>query len=703
MHKAFRNVPFDTHYGKEVAKWWYVQFTRPQVALAPEEWVNDASIDTDTKQSKKGKKKKTMWMWWIDSFAGMLAWKPSKKKGKKWADIVSDSNVKEPKDKHAMHKELEHLVMLPDNEYKPKMISSTLRKFIVKVEDEYKQTIDDFRSHIAPSYREMQPWSFNLSGMYGKTYFVHRYPSYVDFLWIRDLIAMYGKWDMSWYIYPTDDAHIKWMLKKRATALKAEIHESQSKWITIDTETEIEYRDVESIREKLATREERYFETSYYVNVYADDTEKLREEWRKFEQKLAWFWMSSKVANFRMDEWMVSCAPLWIDDLAISRSSVTTSLWGSFPFMSNDLIDPTGILYGINSHTWSLVIFDRFSKKLTNANSVVLATSWAWKSFAVKLEILRYLMLDVDIIVIDPENEYKDLSDKVWGQYVNIAVNSSQYVNPFDLPPQIEDRDYRPWDLLRSQIMSLIWLFNVLLWWLSPEDEAILDKAIQAAYALKEITFEDDKTDGKTIPRMEDLLYTLESMTGGDNLAIRLSKYVTWTFGQLFNTATNIDLNNKLTVFSIRDLEEALKTPAMYNVLNYIWTRVRAHKRKRLLIVDEAWIMMQHDMSANFLFGLIKRARKYGLWVTTITQDVEDFVRSPYGKPIVSNSSMQLLLKQSTISMKSLSNVFDLSEAEKQRLVSANVWEGLFFAWNQHVWVRILASPQEKNFITTDI
>ncbi|USN54103.1 MAG: ATP-binding protein [Candidatus Peribacteria bacterium] len=382
-----------------------------------------------------------------------------------------------------------------------------------------------------------------------------------------------------------------------------------------------------------------------------------------------------KPANQRMDEGQTSMLPLAIDDLNIPRSMITTSLAGSFPFISNDLIENTGILYGVNLHTGSLVIFDRFSNNLPNANSIVLATSGAGKSFAVKLEILRYLLLGIDVIVIDPENEYKTLTEKVGGTYINISVNSSQYINPFDMPPRIEDIEYGVGDLLRSQILNLISLIGVLVGGITPAEEALLDKALQATYALKEITTDNDDVSNKSFPLMEDLLHVLDGMEGGDNLSLRISKYVTGTFAKLFNNPTNVDINNRLTVFSIRDIEDALKTPAMFNVLNFIWTKVRSRKKKRLLVIDEAWIMMQQEVASNFVYQLVKRARKYGLGVTTITQDVEDFVNSPYGKPIVSNASLQMLLKQSTASIKSLEEVFGLSEAEKQRLVAANIGE----------------------------
>ncbi|HMT27477.1 MAG TPA: ATP-binding protein, partial [Candidatus Absconditabacterales bacterium] len=484
------------------------------------------------------------------------------------------------------------------------------------------------------------------------------------------------------------------MLKNKATQLKAEINEAASKRITIDTELEVQYRDVEMIRQKLATREERYFESGFYMSLYNPEADKLVEEGKKFEQKISGYGIKIKAANQRMDEGMNCNVPLCIDDLGITRSMVTSSLAGSFPFISSDIISKTGILYGLNMQTGALVVFDRFNNKLPNMNSVVLATSGAGKSFTVKLEILRYLIQGIQVMVIDPENEYKALTEKVGGTYVNIATNSDQHINPFDIPPKIEDIEYGKGDLLRSQISGLLGMIGILVGGLTPESEALLDKALQNTYALKGITIDSDDYTGKKPPIMEDLLNVLEGMEGGENLAIRLSKYVTGTFAKVFNNQTNIDLSAQFTVFSIRDLEEALKTPAMYNVLNFIRTKIRSQKTQRLLVVDEAWIMLQNEISANFLFGLIKRARKYGLGITTISQDIEDFVKSKYGKPIVSNSAVQILLKQSTTSIKSLSSILGLTETEKQTLVSANIGEGLLFAGSQHVAVKIMASPE---------
>ena len=659
------------------------------------------------------KKKKS----WIDSMLDSVfwtdEWSQKSKKSEDWKKDSPDSKEASPEEQKKMseqerkanelREQIRKVLEIPDSEYKDSMITSEMRRFIKKVDEEYTANIADFKSHIAPSYWEYKSNLMNISGILWKTYYTQRYPTYIDALWTRDLMTMHAKRDMSFFIYPEDDTAMQAMLKRKSTQLKAELNEAMWKWITTDKEVEQQYRDVELIREKLSTREERYFELSNYFTLYNTDETALREDWKKYEQKVSWYWIAVKNAIQRMDEWMTSTLPLCMDDLWITRSAVTSSLAWSFPFISNDLVQNTWIFYGLNLHTWWLVIMDRFNNKMPNMNSVILATSWAWKSFTVKLEILRYLMNWIDIIVIDPENEYKELCEAVGWTYINIATNAQQYINPFDLPPKIEDVEYGKWDLLRSQIMTLIWLVQILIWKLSAEEEAVLDKALQNTYALRGFSFEDEDYEWKQPPLMEDLMNVLNGMEWGEQVWLRLSKYATWTFGKLFNNYTNVDINNRITVFSIRDLEDALKTPAMYNILNFIRTKVRSMKRQRLLVCDEAWIMLQNDVSANFMFSMTKRARKYWLWITTISQDIEDFVRSPYWKPIVSNSSIQILLKQSTTSIKSLNQLLWLSEAEQQKLISCWIWEWLIFAWNQHIAIRVLASPTEKELITTDV
>ena len=688
MLERFQNVVYDTNYAMLIPSWGFVVI--PKVVEAKEGEV----------------KKKNDPMWWMDSILQKIWLAPDSKASKKsWENVEKKDKKtdKQVKNQPVLAQQIRDLLQMPDEEYSDKKLTSELRQYIKEVDTHYNSLLADYKSHIAPSYWKIETQKFNVSWILWKCYYTQEYPSYIDMLWTRDIMSIHAKWDMSFYIYPEDDSAIQSMLKQKATQLKAELSDSMQKWVTIDKDVEQQYRDVEMIREKLTTKEERYFELWNYTTIYDYDEEKLRETGKKFEQKISWFWIRVKNAIQRMDNGFTANLPVCLDDMWIVRSAVTSSLAASFPFISSDLISKTGILYWVNAHTGGLVIFDRFNSKLPNMNSVILATSGAWKSFTVKLEILRYLLNWVDIIVIDPENEYRSLCEKVWWTYVNIATSSQQFLNPFDMPPMLEDVEYGKWDLLRSQIMNMVSLIQILIWKMSPEEEALLDKALQNTYALKGFTFDMDDYSWKTPPLMEDLMNVLEWMQWWEQVALKLSKYVTWTFGKLFNNYTNIDINNVLTVFSIRDVEDALKTPAMFNVLNFIWAKVRAIKKQRLLVCDEAWIMLQNEISANFLFGLIKRARKYGLWITTISQDIEDFIRSPYWKPIVSNSSLQILLKQSVTSIKSLNQLLWLSEAEQQRLISVWVWEGLMFVWTQHVWVQILASPNEKDFITTDV
>jgi len=679
MDDSVKNIVYDTNYTWEIKGGWYAVFDIPK---EPKTGLNFPFFDRILTKI-------------FPSFApkdnkGWNSNKPNQPEN----EIIRDKDLQD---------QIKYLLELPDDQYDDKKLTSKLRQYISEVEKIYSQTISDYKSHIAPSYREFKPTYFNVSWLFGKTYYAQSYPSYIDALRTRDILAYHAKRDMSRFIYPEDDSAIQSMLKNKATQLKAEIRDSQQKWITLDTEVEQQYKDVEMIREKLTTREERYFDSGFYINLYEEKEDKLKEEWKKLEQKISWYWIRIKNAVQRMDEWFNCWLPICLDDLWIIRSAVTSSLAWSFPFISNDMISQTWILYGINLHTGWLVIFDRFDQKLPNMNSVILATSGAWKSFTVKLEAIRYLINWIDVIIIDPENEYKSLCEKVGWTYINIATNSQQFLNPFDIPPKIEDVDYGKWDLLRSQVMNLIGMIKILIWWTTPEEEALLDKAVQSTYSLKWFSMNDENYEGKQPPLMWDLMNVLDGMEWWEKLSLRLSKYVTWTFGKIFNNYTNVDINNKMTVFSIRDLEEALKTPAMFNVINFIWTKVRSHKKQRLLACDEAWIMLKHETSAEFLFGLVKRARKYWLGITTISQDIEDFTRSPYGKPIISNASLQILLKQSTSSIRSLNDLIWLSDAEQKRLVSCWIGEWLIFAWNQHVGVKILASPAEKEFITTDV
>jgi type IV secretory pathway VirB4 component len=437
-----------------------------------------------------------------------------------------------------------------------------------------------------------------------------------------------------------------------------------------------------------------------YFTVYAEDTKQLETITKQFESLLGGKLVLTKRADIQGEHAFTSTLPLALDQLTVQRNMNTSPLSTTFPFVSSDLTSDTGILYGLNRHNNSLVIFDRFS--LPNANSVVFATSGAGKSYAVKLEILRMLMMGTDVIVVDPENEYEALADAVGGSYLKVSLNSEQRINPFDLPEPFDNQDTQPGDLLRTNVITLTGLLKLMLGQMTDTEEAIVEKALLETYAVRGITM-DTENPGKMVPpTMEDFYSVLSTMKGAEGLTQRLAKYTTGTFGGIFNKPTNVDTKTGLVVFCIRDLEEGLRPVAMYIILNYIWNRVRSSLKRRLLVVDEAWTMMQYEDSAKFLYGLVKRARKYYLGITTITQDVEDFLKSPYGKPIVTNASMQLLLKQAPSSMEVLQKTFNLTDGEKYLLLSSGIGQGLFFADRKHVAMQIIASYSENQLVTTN-
>ena len=403
-----------------------------------------------------------------------------------------------------------------------------------------------------------------------------------------------------------------------------------------------------------------------------------------------------KPAIFQQLEGYTSTIPLGTDKLLIHTPLNSTPAASFFPFVSANLTSDDGVLYGINRHNNTLIIFDRFS--LENANLVIFAKSGSGKSYATKLEILRLLMLGVDVLVIDPENEYQNLASAVGGSYFRISLASDHHINPFEIPIIPQDED--PADVLRSHIVNLAGLLKIMLGAITPEEDAILDRALSETYASHDIVPGKDFTNAAP-PLLEDLQKVLENMEGGRGLAERLYKYTQGSYAGFTNQPTNVDIKNRLIVFSIRDLEDELRPIAMYIVLNFIWSLIRAQLKKRVLVIDEAWVLMKYEDGATFLFGLVKRARKYFLGITTITQDVEDFLKSSYGRPIITNSSLQLLLKQSPAMVDLVAKTFNLTEGEKSLLLEAKIGEGLFFAGLNHVAIQVIASYLEDKIVTT--
>lgn len=574
------------------------------------------------------------------------------------------------------------------------------RKQLMEGEKIYQQGLATIRDLISPSSMEIRYDMIRVEGMYAQSFYVYAYPRYLDTNWLSPIINFDVTMDIAQFIYPIESATIMRVLKKKVAQMQASVRIAAEKGLVSDPALETALQDAEELRTQIQRGQEKLFQFALYFTIYSEDDKKIQKIAKQLESMLGAKLILTKKAELQTEHAFTSCLPLCLDELEVVRNMNTSPLSSTFPFSSSDLTSNEGILYGLNRHNDSLIIFDRFS--LENANSVVFAKSGAGKSYCVKLEILRSMMLGTDVIVIDPENEYEALSQTVGGSYLRVSLTSDRRINPFDLPAPIGDEELQPGDLLRSNIINLHGLLKIMLGGVTPEEEGILDRALNDVYALKGITM--DMVDPSRVPppTMEDLYDILSTSEGATSLAQRLQKYTTGTYSGIFNKPTNIDLSSGLMVFCIRDLEDALRPTAMYIILNYIWNRIRSRLKKRLLIIDEAWTMMQYEDSAKFLFGLVKRARKYYLGITTITQDVEDFVKSKYGKPVVTNSSMQLLLKQAPAAIDTLAKVFNLTEGEKYMLLNSGVGQGLFFAGLKHVAIQIIASYTEDKIVTTN-
>lgn len=563
----------------------------------------------------------------------------------------------------------------------------------------YEKGLASIRDIIAPSSVQVTPNYIVLNNTYIRTIFIMNYPRYIFPNWLSPLISIDQALDIGMFIYPRDTKGVLDTLRKRAGQVEAAMSVEIEKGMVRNPELETALTDIEELRDSLSRGEDKLFHFSIYITLYAKDLNELDMVTKRVESQLGSVLLYSKRAGFQMDPGFRSTAPLGMDLLDVPRNMDTASLSTSFPFSSMDLTREEGIMYGINRHNNSLVIFDRFD--LENANEVVFAKSGGGKSFAVKLQALRYMMLGTDIIIIDPENEYKNLCNLVGGSFLNMSLSSDDRINPFDLPklPPEANAEIGE-DNLRTVLITLKGLMNLLLGTLAVEEDAMIEKALADAYTAKGITA-DPESQKKEPPLMSDLYAALQKIPGSDSLQKRLEKYVTGTFSNFFNKPTNIDMDKGFIVFNIRDLEPSFRPIAMYMVLDFIWARIRQELRKRILIIDESWIMMEHEDAARFIFSIAKRARKYYLGLTTIAQDVEDFLRNRYGKAIITNSSLQLLLRQSPASIDIVGETFNLTQAEKNLLLESEVGTGLFFAGLNHVAIAIVASPTEGQIVST--
>ncbi|KKS26121.1 MAG: Type IV secretory pathway VirB4 component-like protein [Parcubacteria group bacterium GW2011_GWA2_42_11] len=530
-----------------------------------------------------------------------------------------------------------------------------------------------------------------------RTLFIFTYPRYLTTNWLSPILSMDKETNLAMFIHPVETVWMMSQLRKKLAQVQSQIGEQQKQGKVRDPQLETAMQDIEGIRDSLQQGTEKFFKFGLYITIFGQNEKELEEIETEIRAMMEGRMIYIKPATFQQEQGFNSTLPLEKDELSIHTPLNTGPLSTSFPFTSVNLSDNKGILYGINRHNNSLIIFDRFS--LENANACVFAKSGSGKSYTVKLEVLRSLMMGTDVIIIDPENEYQYLAETVGGSFIKISLNSPHHLNPFDLP--VPPKGEHPGDVLRSTIINLVGLMRIMLGGLSAEEDALLDRAISETYSSRDITPDADFSK-ITPPLLTDLQTILKNMEGGASLATRLDKFVSGSYAGFFNQQTNVALKNKLVVFSIRDMEEELRPVAMYIVLHYIWNIIRAEIKKRILVVDEAWVMMRHDDAASFLFGIAKRCRKYYLGLTTITQDVADFMASQYGKPIVSNSSMQILLRQSPSTIDIISKTFNLTDQEKYLLLECSVGEGIFFAGLQHAAIKVVASYTEDQIITSD-
>jgi conjugal transfer ATP-binding protein TraC len=550
---------------------------------------------------------------------------------------------------------------------------------------------------IAPSALKISPKEINLGEKIVRSFFVISYPRFLGENWFSPIINLDKVFDIAIFIHPIETSDVLRTFQKKVAEVQSQIMAREARGQVRNPMLDTAYQDLENLRDQLQQAQEKLFDVGLYITLYGDsdsELDKIESEIKSIlEAKLVYV----KPALFQQEQAFKTVLPLGTDQLEIHSKLNSSPLSSLFPFISFDLTSDKGILYGINRHNSSLVLFDRFS--LENYNSITFAKSGSGKSYTTKLEILRTLMFDTSVMVIDPENEYEYMAEAVGGRFFKISLNSEHHINPFDLPIPGEDESSA--SILRTNIINLVGLFRIMLGGLTPEEDAIIDRAITETYALKDITPESDFRNIEP-PLLSDFEMVLSGMEGGESLAQRLTKYTKGTWAGFINRPTNIDINKKFIVFSVRDMEDELKPIAMYIIMHYIWAAIRKELKKRLLVIDEAWWMMKSEDTASFLLSLAKRGRKYFLGLATITQDVDDFLKSPYGMPIITNSSIQILLKQSPTSMDKLQQTFNLTDEEKYLLLESGVGEGIFFAGLKHVAIKIIASYTEDQIITSD-
>jgi len=541
----------------------------------------------------------------------------------------------------------------------------------------------DFIDLISYAGLEEQKNYVVIDDQYIRTLFISGYPYVASSGWLNNLVNFNHNVDVAYHIHTVDATQALPKLHRKITELESTKRAMIRSGKIVGPEVTDPLDSAMTLRDKIQRGQEKLFQISIYIAVTAGSLEDLDKVTKLLETALASRLFYTKVASYQQLEALQSILPRGEDLLSQKRNLDSSTAALTFPFMSSELVHEAGILYGVNKSNNSLVILDRFS--LHNANSITFAQSGSGKSYAAKVEILRQLMQGTKVIVIDPEREYKLLSESVSGSYIKLSSRSKQKINPFDLATTFHNPDD-----LSQHTQDLTEIISLMAEGLSSREKAAIDKAILEIY--KQV---------KQPPLLEDLYRELHTL-GQMKLCDRLEKYISGSLADVFNTQTNIELDNRLVIFDIKDLPESLRQIMMLIISNFVENQVKAKPQKRLLVIDEGWMLLEHEESARFVSGLVRRARKYYLGVSIISQQANDFLSNDYGRAIASQSSLRVLMRQDTTTIKNVASEFNLSEYEQNFLLTCEKGDALIIADQNHVAIKVVASDKEHPLITTN-
>ncbi|AKM80948.1 TPA: DUF87 domain-containing protein [Candidatus Saccharibacteria bacterium] len=524
----------------------------------------------------------------------------------------------------------------------------------------------------------------HIDGVYMRTLYISGYPFVANSGWMDSLVNFNHDTDISYHVHEVSALSALPKLHRKITELESTKRAMMRAGKIVGSEITDPLESAIELRDKIQRGQEKLFQMAIYISLRAETLEELNKITKLLEATMSARLFYSKVARYQQLEALQSILPRGEDQLAQKRNLDSSSAALTFPFMSSELVQESGILYGVNKSNNSLVILDRFS--LHNANSITFAQSGAGKSYTTKVEILRQLMQGTRVIVIDPEREYKRLTESVGGTYIKLSAKSKQKINPFDLATtfhKIHD--------LSEHTQDLTEVIGLMAEGLSSREKAAVDKAILKIYKKAK--------DQQSL--LEDLYVELKDL-GQMKLCERLERYISGSLAEVFNSQTNIELDNRLVIFDIKDLPESMRQIMMLIISNFVKNQVMAKPEKRLLIIDEGWLLLEHEESARFVAGLVRRARKYYLGVSIISQQANDFLKSDYGRAIASQSALRILMRQDTTTIKGVVSEFNLSEYEQSFLLTCERGDALLIADQNHVAVKVVASEKEHPLITTD-